>query len=181
MANNNGKAGWTENESIDWGETSKAPPPPPEPGLYRFEVAEATAKQVGKDNKPGFGLVLMLTEPYGGGEAINRKVYATHGLKKENRHVIKQLAESCDVELPTSTGTEAVKEFCTRLLDSRGGIVRIKHGKGQDNLPRAEVAFGSSYLTEAEASSDGQDAPEGGSSEPAPKRRGRNAAPAASA
>lgn len=149
MSNN--KAGWTENESLDWGAESKAPPPPPEPGLYRFDVASAEPAQVGKENKPGIKLQLMLKEPFGGGDSVERKVYATHSLKKEQRHIIKQLAESCDVELPNATGTEAVKEFCSRLLDSRGGVCRVKHGKGLDGLPRAEVAFGSSYLTEVEA------------------------------
>lgn len=173
----NGQTGWTDNESTaDWGD-SKAPPPPPEPGLYRFEIAEAKPDKVGKENKPGIKMVLLLTEPFGGGEAVNLKVYATHAVTKERWHVIRQLAESCDVALPTRTGSEALKEFCGSLLDSRGGICRMKHGLDQAKLPRAEIAFGSSYLTEAEARAGDGESPDAG---PPVKRKGRNA-PAAQA
>lgn len=177
----NTKTGWTSNNSTaGWG-TDKAPPPPPEPGLYRFEVASADTKQVGADNKPGINMKLMLGEPVAGGDPVNTPVFATHACTQERWYVFLQLASACNVEIPDSDGSEALKEFCTRLLDSKGGICRIKHGKDLSGNPRAEVAFGNSYLTEEEAAAelsgvDPKEAAEGANGTSGRRKSGRKVA-----
>lgn len=174
----NGKAHWTADRPLSW--NSKAPPLPPDPGLYRFAVAEAAPKQVGPEAREGLEVQLRLTQPFGGGDAPQQaKVFHTLGICDKTgapNFVVYQLAESCNVALPDRTGEDAIQEFCNALLDSDGGIVRIKHGKTQDGQTRAEVAYGVSYLTESEAAAEALGAPtESAPPEPEVKRRGRRA------
>lgn len=158
--------GWTDDGEI--GPYDKKAPPPPDPGLYRFSVTGyKLVSGVGKDNKNGLNFSFELTSKYPEGDvgSPQKKLFATHAIADDRMYVLAQLADSCSVPQLTRRGSMAADEFGRSLIDSNGGILRLRHGKTPDGQARAEVAFGQSYLTEEEAAADLGGASSGGEAE----------------
>jgi hypothetical protein len=133
--------GWTDNETINWGDVDTAPPAPIDPGLYRATILEAEASPTSK-GKPCIVLTLEVNEALEGQEIEGRSkqlkwqriVFSAGALFRA-----KQLAMAVGIEPPASTGYEAIGEWAEDLLGQDVSI-RVKLGRpGNDGRRFPEV------------------------------------------
>lgn len=174
----NGNEGWTgEAQSFNWDDVSDAPPPPVEDGIYKAKFVKAEARKTKGNDKnpptPAINLQVEFVAPFVGGELGNASKTAYH-MFVMNPKTLWQLKGCCtrlNVNLPKSDSFDDLNSLGRDLIEAGEFIVRTKKEERGGKFYATIAAF----LTEKEAN---ESASTGAvSSEPAPQRRRRGAAP----
>jgi len=124
---------WTQDEEIDYDKVADGPPPPLEPGVYRFEVAAASAKGTKNDNG-ALRLELTITGKYGSDEKIKRRMYDNIVVTLESAWRIKAFAKAVGLQPPKRTGMAALEDFAAEATGAGGWLKsKLEEFKGKVN------------------------------------------------
>lgn len=146
------KVGWTDSAAINLNDVSEDAPPPPEKGIYKFEIQKAVPQPTAKGD-PMVKLTLKYLERHGGGE-IGKSDLAFTQLTFKGEPALRQLKQfvrATKVNAPATTSLDDVYDYCSRIVGSSGWCMHDRKTLGSRLVSDVQRYLGAEQVEAAAA------------------------------
>lgn len=147
------KTGWTETGAINLNDVSEDAPPPPEKGIYKFEIQKATPVPTSKGD-PMIKLTLKYLERHGG-EPIGKNDTVFTQLTFKGELALRQLKQFVRATKPVAVAAtmapDDISDYAVRLVGATGWCMHDRKTLGSRLVTNIERFLGAEQVEAAAA------------------------------